>query len=213
MERVHQCATVQLDFQLPIRFNLKYSAGMEGQDGAAAAPAAEGAAAAPAKAEGAAPAKGEGGGGGGGGGGGASNKGGGKGKAEMGEMKRPVMIHRAMLGSVERMIAVLTEHYGGKWPFWLSPRQALIVPVAQRYIEYANSVKERLHAAGFFVDAEVSNKTMNKKVLEGVKAKYSFILVVGEAEEAADEVNLRGEGQRKVSELIDHFRALTDQHQ
>eukprot|EP00904_Undaria_pinnatifida_P009307 jgi/Undpi1/5506/HiC_scaffold_2.g00785.m1 len=209
MERVHQCATVQLDFQLPIRFNLRYSAGMEGQaEDGAATPAKEGASPAPAaKVEGGAPTKAEGGGDGG------ASKGGGKGKAEMGEMKRPVMIHRAMLGSVERMIAVLTEHYGGKWPFWLSPRQALIVPVAQRYIEYAISVKERLHAAGFFVDAEISNKTMNKKVLEGVKAKYSFILVVGEAEEAADEVNLRGEGQRKVSELIDHFQALTDQHQ
>ncbi|CAN0413049.1 unnamed protein product, partial [Hapterophycus canaliculatus] len=68
-------------------------------------------------------------------------------------------------------------------PFWLSPRQALIVPVAQKYNDYAVDVKERIHDAGFYVDVETSNKTLNKKVREGVTAKYNYILVVGEAEE------------------------------
>eukprot|EP00752_Nemacystus_decipiens_P007942 g7095.t1 len=193
MERVHQCATVQLDFQLPIRFNLKYSAGTEEHGDAKAAGAGE----AQTAADGA----------------GAKPGGDKAGKAgDAGEVKRPVMIHRAMLGSLERMIAVLTEHYGGKWPFWLSPRQALIVPVAQKYNDYAVDVKDRLHNAGFFVDVETSNKTLNKKVREGVTAKYSYILVVGEAEEAADEVNLRGDGQRKVSDLIQHFQEMTNEH-
>ncbi|CAN0401484.1 unnamed protein product, partial [Phaeothamnion confervicola] len=81
-----------------------------------------------------------------------------------GTYKRPVMVHRAMLGSVERMVAILTEHYGGRWPFWLSPRQALVVPVAQSLIPYASAVRDRLHDAGFYVDVEDSSKTLNKKV-------------------------------------------------
>ena len=67
-------------------------------------------------------------------------------------MERPVMVHRAMLGSVERMFAILTEHFGGKWPLWLSPRQAIIIPVHEALNEYAESVKARMTAAGFFVD-------------------------------------------------------------
>lgn len=59
------------------------------------------------------------------------------------ERKRPVIIHRAILGSVERMMAILTESYGGKWPFWLSPRQAIVVPVSPKYDEYANKVSMR----------------------------------------------------------------------
>ena len=75
--------------------------------------------------------------------------------SETGEKKRPVIIHRAILGSVERMIAILTESYGGKWPFWISPRQALVVPVAPPFDEYAVSVKNQLHAAGFEVRGHV----------------------------------------------------------
>jgi threonyl-tRNA synthetase len=90
LERIHQCATIQLDFQLPIRFNLEYKSGVEG--------------------------------------GGAES------------FQRPVMVHRAMLGSVERMAAVLTEHWGGKWPFWLSPRQCIIVPVDPKFSDYALQV-------------------------------------------------------------------------
>ena len=71
--------------------------------------------------------------------------------SETGEKKRPVIIHRAILGSVERMIAILTENYAGKWPFWLSPRQAMVVPVAPPFDEYATAVRNRLHAAGFEV--------------------------------------------------------------
>ena len=70
------------------------------------------------------------------------------------DFERPVMVHRAMLGSVERMAAVLTEHWGGKWPFWLSPRQAIIVPVDLKFLEFAESVQTRLHAAGFYVDVD-----------------------------------------------------------
>lgn len=71
--------------------------------------------------------------------------------SETGEKKRPVIIHRAILGSVERMIAILTESYAGKWPFWLSPRQVLVVPVAPPFDDYATAVKDRLFKAGFEV--------------------------------------------------------------
>jgi threonyl-tRNA synthetase len=88
LERIHQCATVQLDFQLPIRFDLEYKSGVDGDE----------------------------------------------------SFQRPVMVHRAMLGSVERMAAVLMEHFGGKWPFWLSPRQAIVVPIDPKYNDYAIEV-------------------------------------------------------------------------
>lgn len=65
-------------------------------------------------------------------------------RSEHQQFQKPVIIHRAILGSVERMIAILTESYGGKWPFWLSPRQAIVIPVAPAHNEYANKVSKRL---------------------------------------------------------------------
>eukprot|EP00611_Tribonema_gayanum_P010835 TRINITY_DN20953_c0_g1_i1.p1 TRINITY_DN20953_c0_g1~~TRINITY_DN20953_c0_g1_i1.p1 ORF type:complete len:780 (+),score=275.37 TRINITY_DN20953_c0_g1_i1:107-2446(+) len=178
MERVHQCATVQLDFQLPIRFDLSYrgDAREEGADGDVAKP------------------------------------------AVANTINRPVMVHRAMLGSLERMIAVLTEHYGGRWPFWLSPRQAMVVPVGQAFIPYACKVRDRLHAAGFHVDVDDSSKTLNKKVREAETAHYNYVLVVGAAEQETDEANVREAGNKavqprnmKVEEVIEMMRSLTEQ--
>lgn len=76
------------------------------------------------------------------------------------------MIHRAVLGSVERMIAILTEHYAGRWPFFLSPRQCQVVPVSKVYNEYGITVKKRLRAAGFYCDVDLSARTLNKMVRE-----------------------------------------------
>lgn len=121
LRRQHQCATIQLDFQLPIRFNLSYI-------------------------------------------------------DEKGEKKHPVIIHRAILGSVERMVAVLLESFGGKWPFWLSPRQAMVVPVAAPFNEYAQTVQKQLKEAGFMCEANVDNtETMNKKVRNAQIAQFNFI--------------------------------------
>ncbi len=75
------------------------------------------------------------------------------------------------------MTAVLTEHYAGKWPLWLSPRQVIVVPVDPKYIDYAFSVQEALHKAGFYVDVDESSRTLNKKVREAQIAQYNFILV------------------------------------
>ena len=95
---------------------------------------------------------------------------------EKGEKKRPVIVHRAILGSVERMIAVLTESFAGKWPFWLSPRQCMVVPVAPPFNEYAEKVQKMLKAEGYMIDVNVDNSdTMNKKVRNAQIAQYNFI--------------------------------------
>ena len=115
-----------------------------------------------------------------------------------------------MLGSVERMAAVLIEHYGGKWPFWLSPRQALVVPVTDNINDYAQEVGKAIHDAGYHVDVDDSDSTMQKKVRNGQLAQYNFILVVGakEAEEKMVNVRLRNnqvEGTMSVPDLISRF--------
>ena len=95
---------------------------------------------------------------------------------EKGEKKRPVIVHRAILGSVERMIADLTESFAGKWPFWLSPRQCMVVPVAPPFNEYAEKVQKMLKAEGYMIDVNVDNSdTMNKKVRNAQIAQYNFI--------------------------------------
>jgi threonyl-tRNA synthetase len=85
------------------------------------------------------------------------------------------MIHRAMAGSIERFVAVLIEHFGGKWPFWLSPRQILIIPVGVGFYEYAKEVQGAFHKLKFFVDVDLSGNTLQKKIRTGQLAQYNFI--------------------------------------
>ena len=136
LRRKFQCATVQLDFQLPIRFNLEYV-------------------------------------------------------DESGAGVRPVIVHRAILGSVERMFAILTEHFGGKWPFWMSPRQVMVVPISEGSNEYGLEVKAACRAAGLHVDVDLIDRKMQKKVREAQVAQYNYILVVGEKEREEKTVNVR----------------------
>ncbi|KAK6931086.1 TGS protein [Dillenia turbinata] len=96
--------------------------------------------------------------------------------------ERPVMIHRAVLGSVERMLAILLEHFKGKWPFWLSPRQAIVCPVSEKSQPYALQVQEKIHRAGYHVDVDTTDRKIQKKVREAQLAQYNYILVVGEEE-------------------------------
>lgn len=97
--------------------------------------------------------------------------------SEAGEKTRPVIIHRAILGSVERMIAILTESYGGKWPYWLSPRQAMVVPVVSQFDDYAHEVKEKLWNAGVMVEIDTDpSDTLNKKIRNAQLAQFNFIL-------------------------------------
>ncbi|CAL8083338.1 unnamed protein product [Calicophoron daubneyi] len=188
LRRRHQCATIQLDFQMPTRFNLTYAC--EGDATKTAQPASNTGDGADKKTESVTPENTE------------------------GATRRPVIVHRAILGSVERMIAILTENYGGKWPFWLSPRQALVVPVTSDFDGYATEVKNRLHAAGFMAATDTDpGRTLNKKIRTGQLIQYNFILVVGEKEATTGTVNVRTRdnkvhGQHTVDHVIARFRAL-----
>lgn len=88
---------------------------------------------------------------------------------------RPVMIHRAIVGSFERFIAVITEHFAGKWPFWLSPRQVLVIPVMPTVNDYVEEVQLLLRAQKMHADIDISGNTMKKKILTGQLAQYNFI--------------------------------------
>lgn len=88
---------------------------------------------------------------------------------------RPVMIHRAMAGSIERFTGILCEHYAGKWPFWLSPRQILIVPVGVGFYDYAEKVRAIFHQEKMYVDVDLSGNTLQKKIRTGQLAQYNFI--------------------------------------
>ncbi|KAL5707517.1 threonine--tRNA ligase [Ranunculus cassubicifolius] len=147
LKRKFQCATLQLDFQLPQRFNLSYSAEDEAK------------------------------------------------------RERPVMIHRAILGSVERMIAILLEHYKGKWPFWLSPRQCIICPISEKNQAYAQQVHNLIHKAGYYVDVDATDRKIQKKVREAQLAQYNYIIVVGEEEAKSGGVSVR---VRDAKDASDH---------
>ncbi|CAI8603911.1 unnamed protein product [Vicia faba] len=83
------------------------------------------------------------------------------------KIERPVMIHRAILGSVERMFAILLEHYKGKWPFWLSPRKAILCPVSEKSQAYALKVRDQIHQEGYHVDADTTDRKIQKKNFSG----------------------------------------------
>lgn len=178
MKRKFQCGTIQLDFNGPIRFNLQYR--KEGVDEEAADE----------KDEDKIEFKG------------AEEKDD-KGTViwKEGRIKngfeRPVVIHRAILGSVERMSAILMEHYAGKWPFWLSPRQVMVVPVGEKFNEYAEWVAKQLTLHGFYAEAATSGKTLNKKVRESQLASWNYIAVVGDKEMQEFTVNLRSREEEK----------------
>jgi len=150
--RKFQCATVQLDFQLPIRFKLSYVN--------------------------------------------AENK-----------EEIPVIVHRAIMGSFERMMAILTEHFAGKWPFWLSPKQIMVVPISGSANEYAEEVRCTFRAAKFHVESDLRDMTMQKKVRDAQLSQFNYILVVGEKEKEQKTVNVRTRankvlGEKKAEELI-----------
>ncbi len=166
LKRDHQCATIQLDFQLPQNFELEYMTGDAASAGKAKAMAAKevksesksearSEAKSEAKSEPSAPTKGP--------------KALGPGRA------RPVMLHRAIIGSFERFMAILTEHFAGKWPFWLSPRQVLVIPVMPAVNDYVEEVQTMLRAHKMHVDIDISGNTMQKKIRTGQLQQYNFI--------------------------------------
>ncbi|KDN39007.1 threonyl-tRNA synthetase [Tilletiaria anomala UBC 951] len=171
MKRSFQCATIQLDFNLPNRFDLRFRC----QPGT--------------------------------------------GTLENGDSDRPVMIHRAILGSLERFIAILTEHFAGKWPFWMSPRQVVVIPVTNSVFDYAEEVRRTLWGKGLYADVDLSDATLPKKIRNGEIAQYNFILVVGHEEKQDKSVNVRnrdnigqkGRDERKaLAQIVDALVALKD---
>ncbi|KAL9058621.1 MAG: hypothetical protein Q9162_001628 [Coniocarpon cinnabarinum] len=193
LKRDFQCATIQLDFQLPQQFNLEYvtkenapaAAKEESEDNAVptANPNAQlnGESVAEAPHGTAATAS-------------AVQKQSGE-KSYRKEVTpgcaRPVMIHRAICGSFERFIAILTEHFAGKWPFWLSPRQVLVVPVMPTANPYVLEVQKTLRERGMHADIDITGNTMQKKIRQGQLAQYNFIFVVGAQEMESKTVNIR----------------------
>ncbi|MBU1198534.1 MAG: threonine--tRNA ligase [Nanoarchaeota archaeon] len=147
-----QCGTIQLDFQMPEKFNLTY----DGKDG---------------------------------------------------HKHRPVMIHRACLGSVERFMGMLVEHFAGKFPLWISPVQVKILPIAERHMEYGHEVLDKFKKAGFRAELDYRSESTSKKVRDAQIEKFNYILVVGDQEIESKSVNVRTRnneilGARKVDEFI-----------
>ncbi|CAH2037073.1 unnamed protein product [Thlaspi arvense] len=139
-----------------------------------------------------------------------------------GKIERPVMIHRAVLGSVERMFAILLEHYKGIWPFWLSPRQAIVCSLSNTkdHQEYAEKVREQIHEAGYYVDVDTTDRDVNcglVLVREAQVAQYNYILVVGDEEKTTGQVTVQlgDEDPSKfpvmmsIETLLDEFKLKT----
>jgi threonyl-tRNA synthetase len=121
--------------------------------------------------------------------------------AEDGSRKQPVMVHRALYGSVERFFGVLIEHYAGAFPVWLSPVQAVMIPISERHAEYANKVADQLKAVGVRVHVDSRNEKMNAKIREHAMQKVPFLLVVGDKEAEAGKVNVRTRGKEKTEDM------------
>lgn len=181
LKRKHQCGTIQLDFNLPIRFNLYFksddSAVHHPEEPVAYDDFVE--------------------------------------KPLKPGFERPVIIHRAVLGSVERMTAILVEHTGGRWPFWLSPRQVAILPITDKFVPYAQAVKTRLEREGFYVDIDEANKTIKNKVRTAQVDQYNYIGVIGVDEESTGTIDVRDRdtnaslGKLTVEGFIDYLKTLS----
>jgi threonyl-tRNA synthetase len=154
--RLWQLSTVQFDFTLPRRFDLKYI-------------------------------------------------------AEDGHAHQPLMVHRALFGSVERFFGILLEHYAGAFPVWLAPEQVVVLPITDRQIPYAREVKERLVKAGLRVSVDERNEKVNAKIREAQLMKVPFMLVVGarEAQDGTVSVRNRKHGDQGVSTLDEFVRRIS----
>jgi len=123
-----------------------------------------------------------------------------------GGRSQPYMVHRAILGSVERFLGVLIEHYGGAFPLWLAPVQAVLIPIADRHIEYCESVQAKLEAAGSRAEVDTRGERMNQKIRTAQMQKVPYMLVVGDREEEAGAVAVRHRGGEDLGAMpLDDF--------
>lgn len=117
------------------------------------------------------------------------------------DRQRPVMIHRALLGSMERFAGILIEHYAGRFPAWLAPVQAMILPVADRHNEYALKVAEDLRAAGVRVEVDERTESVGRKIRDAELGRFPYMLVVGDREAEAQEVSVRSHEQGELGSM------------
>jgi threonyl-tRNA synthetase len=121
---------------------------------------------------------------------------------EDGKAHTPVLLHRAVTGSTERFLAVLIEHYAGAFPVWLSPVQAVVIPVADRHLDYARRVQEQLAARDLRVEVDDSQNSMQKKIRDNSRQKIPYLLIVGDREAEQGSVNVRRRGQKQQEEMV-----------
>ncbi len=131
--------------------------------------------------------------------------------AEDGSRQQPVMVHRALWGSVERFFGVLIEHYAGAFPAWLAPVQAVVLPLSEKFEAYARQVTEQLQAAGFRAELDNRNEKLQARIRDAQLAKIPYMLVVGAREQAAGTVSVRHRssgdlGARPLSEFLGDLR-------
>jgi threonyl-tRNA synthetase len=132
--------------------------------------------------------------------------------AEDGSLQRPVMIHRAILGSIERFLGVLIEHTGGAFPVWLAPVQAVLIPIADRHVEYAEQVAGQLRDAGLRVEVDSRGERMQAKIRDAQLQKVPYMLIAGDRDIAANAVSMRtraGEdlGAVPVPDVVQRIKA------
>ena len=135
---------------------------------------------------------------------------------EDGERHQPVMVHRALFGSVERFFGVLIEHYAGAFPLWLAPVQVGLVPISEKHIEYAKKVQRQLQLAGLRVELDDRNEKMNAKIRDLTMQKIPYLLVMGDKEAAANAVSVRirgkgDQGTMPLEEFITKAKRLVDE--
>ena len=114
-----------------------------------------------------------------------------------GEHKRPIMVHRAILGSLERFVGGLIEHYGGKFPFWLAPTQVALIPIRENHADYCRQLARRLGDERFRVDCMDVPGHMNKKIKEAQRLQVPFMLIAGDREVEESTVAVRPRGTRE----------------
>jgi threonyl-tRNA synthetase len=131
---------------------------------------------------------------------------------EDGSPHTPVVIHRAVTGSSERFLAVLVEHFGGSFPTWLAPLQAIVLPIADRHVAYAEEVRHRLSNAGVRVEVDDRSERLNLKIREAQLQKIPYMLVVGNKEAEAGSVAVRVRGGHDLGSMpVDAFHSLIAQ--
>jgi threonyl-tRNA synthetase len=130
-----------------------------------------------------------------------------------GERKQVFMVHRALFGSIERFMGILTEHYAGAFPTWLAPVQCIVLPVSDEVAGYAGEVTDRLNAAGLRVEADTREEKIGYKIREAELAKVPYMLVVGAREAEDRTVSVRGHGRGDLGSrpLEDFVREIVDE--